>query len=547
LSEYGAKIQDEGNSGLKLIKRLFYTICILIVLGCAGVVFCAFNPKVTQKLATALDENKESIPDTGVLYDNGDEQGITSTPVDGLVTDASGRTEQQPDVQNIVSVLGQTDVLPEYQVPDDNNVVTPDEVGSKNGYEPIKDVEEQIADTEAQSLKKELDTGELGSSLDFDAEMYPYYSMLNDKLKKLYKQIYANASRQVSSFAPVENVNTTELKTAFEAFFNDHPEIFWVQTGYSCKHTQDGQCIEVTLKYYPITNKLETAQNEFETQAQNIINGASACGTDYEKEKYVHDALIKKVEYDASAQMSQSAYSALVNGKSVCAGYARAFQYIMQQLGIPAYYCTGYSGEEHAWNIVRLGDEYYNIDVTWDDTDPATYDYFNKTDSDYAKTHVRKNLSIYLPACNGNAYKDDGSKAPEDVEIPEDAVVNKTVEPLTWESEDSKKNDEETVSEALKRAGIKQSDVIDTLEDYYKDCYAQLVELGSGDRQFTNVVTKVEWIVIEQEYASGRYEEGYVNEALKKLEMEHFAIQIEAENLGDGYYRLYHNIVTWND
>lgn len=532
---------------MKFIKRLFYTICILVMLGCAGVVYCALNPQVTEKLATALDENMEGIPDTGVLYNDGDEPDIASGLQDGLTDDLTPETEQQPDLPDASGVSGQADVSSEYQVPDDSDVVTPDEVVSKNGYEPIREDGEQIADTEARSLEKELDTGELGSDLDFDAEMYPYYSMLNDKLKKLYKQIYANANQRLSSFAPVENVNTTELKTAFEAFFNDHPEIFWIQTGYSCKHTQDGQCIEVTLKFYPIVNDLDAAETEFETQAQNIVNGASAFGTDYEKEKYVHDALITKVEYDASAEMSQSAYSALVNGKTVCAGYARAFQYIMQQLGIPAYYCTGYSGEEHAWNIVRLGDEYYNVDVTWDDTDPATYDYFNKTDAEYAKTHVRKNLSIYLPACNGKTYTDDGGKTPQTVEIPENAVVEKPVEPLTWESENSGKNGDETVSEALKRAGVKQSDVIDTLEDYYKDCYAQLVALGSGDRQFTNVVTKVEWIVIEQEYTSGRYEEGYVNEALKELGMERFVIQIEAENLGDGYYRLYHNVVTWND
>lgn len=538
-----------GISSLKFIKRLFYTICILVILGCAGVVYCALNPQITEKLATALEENTESVSETGVLYndDDNDNPDAVSGLIDGLEAGETSETEPQTAVPEQSDVSVQTEEAQKYQVPDNNNVTAPDEVGGKNGYEPIKEVEEQIADTEAQSLKKELDTGELGSNLDFDTEMYPYYSMLNDKLKRLYKQIYANANQRVSAFAPVENVNTTELKTAFEAFFNDHPEIFWIQTGYSCKHTQNGQCVEIILKFYPIANNLEAAKNEFETQAQNIINGASACKTDYEKEKYVHDAIITKVEYDASAEMSQSAYSALVNGKSVCAGYARAFQYIMHQLGIPAYYCTGYSGEEHAWNIVKLADEYYNVDVTWDDTDPATYNYFNKTDAEYADTHVRKNLSIYLPACNGKTYTDDGDKTPKTVEIPEDAVVEKHVEPLTWENENSKKNGDETVSEALERAGIKQSEVIDSIEDYYKDCYDQLVDLGSGDRQFINVVTEIEWIVIEQEYASGRYEEGYVNEALKKLDMEHFAIQIEAENLGDGYYRLYHNVVTWND
>ena len=53
-----------------------------------------------------------------------------------------------------------------------------------------------------------------------------------------------------------------------------------------------------------------------------------------EKEKFVHDALIDKISYNLGAEMNQSAYSTLVNGQTVCAGYARAFQYLLQQLGI---------------------------------------------------------------------------------------------------------------------------------------------------------------------------------------------------------------------
>ena len=54
---------------------------------------------------------------------------------------------------------------------------------------------------------------------------------------------------------------------------------------------------------------------------------------------------------------------------------------------------------DHAWNIVALEDGYYNVDVTWDDTPGGEYDYFNKTDEEYADTHVREELSVNLPVC----------------------------------------------------------------------------------------------------------------------------------------------------
>ena len=69
-----------------------------------------------------------------------------------------------------------------------------------------------------------------------------------------------------------------------------------------------------------------------------------------------------------------------------------------------SFYCTGYAGTDHAWNIVGLDDGYYNVDVTWDDTEGGQYDYFNKTDEVYADTHVRRELSVNLPKCEGQRY-----------------------------------------------------------------------------------------------------------------------------------------------
>ncbi len=184
----------------------------------------------------------------------------------------------------------------------------------------------------------------------------------------------------------------SELKNAFEAVYNDHPELFWVDTAYSCKYKSDGQCAEIDLQFNYTADNLSSEKTTFDQKAKEIIDEAGKLDTDYEKEKYVHDQLISKVEYVDFAKINQSAYSALVNGRTVCAGYARAFQYIMQKLGIPCYYCTGYAGEIHAWDITALDDGYYNVDVTWDDTGSGTYDYFNKSDADFSWNNIRQSL-----------------------------------------------------------------------------------------------------------------------------------------------------------
>lgn len=245
------------------------------------------------------------------------------------------------------------------------------------------------------------DSGITGEGETFDASLNPYYDMLDDQEKTLYAQLYANAESIQKSFAPTVNVNDQELEEVFEAVFYDHPELFWLDTGYTYQYTSDGTIVEVDLKYNETANDLNASKAAFDNAATQIINGARQYGNAEDQERYVHDAIINEVDYDLNATLNQSAYSALVNHATVCAGYAKAFQYVMLQLGIPAYYVTGTSeNEDHAWNIVLINGQYVNVDLTWDDTSGQRYRFFNLSDAQMNDSHTRTGLSVNLPACN---------------------------------------------------------------------------------------------------------------------------------------------------
>ena len=243
-----------------------------------------------------------------------------------------------------------------------------------------------------------------GSEYNFNDEYYIYYSYLNNESKKIYKQVYANAIVYNKSFKTVTKISTNEFSNVMEAVFNDHPELFYLDTNYSYKYNSNGMVIEITLNYNDTVNNINYNKELFEKEVNSIVNEANKLGTNYDKEKYVYMALINKVEYDKNAQYNQSAYSALVVGKSVCAGYARAFQLIMQRLNIPTYYVLGFAKEDHAWNIIKLNGEYYNVDLTWDDTG-GVYKHFNLTDSEMSSTHQRGGISKNLPKCNYENYR----------------------------------------------------------------------------------------------------------------------------------------------
>lgn len=243
-----------------------------------------------------------------------------------------------------------------------------------------------------------------GSEYEFDSEYNIYYSYLSDNGKKIYKQVYANALAYNRSFKTVVKIKINELNDVMEALFNDHPELFYLDTNYSYKYNSNDMCIEITLNYNDTIKNIDYNKKLFDEEVNRIVNEANKLTSNYDKEKYVYMALINKIEYDTNAIYNQSAFSALVIGRSVCAGYTRAFQLIMQKLNIPTYYVLGFAKEDHAWNIVKLNGEYYNVDITWDDTG-GVFKHFNLTDEEISTSHARNGISLNLPKCNFNTYR----------------------------------------------------------------------------------------------------------------------------------------------
>lgn len=529
---------------VKVIKKIFFGLVFLLLLGCAGILICAFNPSLTAKLAQKVNGMGAQ---TDNVQDDRPSDGQSGGPA-GVADSANG--QGAGGIQSGIN----TDWMngrggESYEKPSVKPVGPPETVGSRMGYTPVKGDAEQIPDEEADNLSNILAQGDTGSGLTFDPEYYPYYAMLEPQLQRLYNQIYANAVNFTASFSPVVSASTDQIRNVFEAVFNDHPELFWMDTGYSCKYLRSGTCVEISLKYNETLNDIQAAKKAFTEAAEAILAGARAQSSDLEKERYVHDALMQTVDYNMRARMSQSAFSALVNGESVCAGYARAFQYLLQQLGIPCYYCTGTAGEDHAWNIVKMGSLYRNVDVTWDDTEPSTYDYYNKSDREFGSTHVRTDLAVYLPACaevSAVQTEEPGSSAV-------DAYINPNpIEPLVWQSRgdpydkaDETKSEEEKRKENLEKAGITEDQVLETLEKYYEDCKKRLEDAGTGEKQFVNIISESLWSSVEGAYSSGTYMTGYVNDALKKLGVDNFLIQLQVQRLGGGYCKLYHNVYTY--
>lgn len=425
---------------MRVIKGILAGIGVLAALLCALIIMSAVNPSITETLSSLVTGNglpkekkEELVPaDSSDLdrydweesesesfgteedsWDDYEEDAdVSDDEGEPLEDETGGSSDLTEDTEGYDSVSAETGEDNErirgangYEAPSELDVKVPEAVNGKAGYQPITEKSEALPDAEGGEYTSTLGYGETGDGLFFDANLYPYYHMIDSKGQHLYRQIFANATVMNAAFVPIEAVPVSQLKNVVMAVYNDHPELFWLNTVFTCKYDKNKICAELELEFNMTKEELATASSEFFNTTSNLLTQVENLATPYEKERRLHDMLIERIEYEKGADKNQSAYSALVEGKSVCAGYARAYQYLMQRLGIPCYYCTGFAGTDHAWNIVALDDGYYNVDLTWDDTPGGEYDYFNRTDSDYAGTHVRRDLSVNLPKCEGERYR----------------------------------------------------------------------------------------------------------------------------------------------
>ena len=128
------------------------------------------------------------------------------------------------------------------------------------------------------------------------------------------------------------------------------------------------------------------------------LNGLSEA----QKITKIHDYICNHVDYEYNSKEEQiyTAYGALCTGKAVCQGYAVLFYRLCKEAGLSVRIISGTgNGGPHAWNIVRIGSKYYNVDCTWDGQDAATYNEFLlKSEADF-RGHTRESWPVAGSHC----------------------------------------------------------------------------------------------------------------------------------------------------
>ena len=203
------------------------------------------------------------------------------------------------------------------------------------------------------------------------------YETIDDEVKKFHVNTAIDAPDDYI-LADIDigtlGLSTDQALSVWKTYKDDNPLYYWL----SNTVTYSGESITLLIEEDYANGKVRSYYNQLiedqvEAYSSTLYEGAN----EYDIALAYHDAILTAVDYsyDESNQPEDSAWAhniiGVFNGQgAVCEGYARTYQLLLNYSGIENIFVTGDgSGEEHAWNLVKMDDgNWYWCDLTWDDT-----------------------------------------------------------------------------------------------------------------------------------------------------------------------------------
>lgn len=242
-----------------------------------------------------------------------------------------------------------------------------------------------------------------------------YFKQLTEEEQRVYRELLKGIrAREKEFYLTISDDDS--IDRSYHAVLKDHPEIFWVHNRekiYKTTYSDSDYCV-FTPSYTYTDSEIDEIQTAMEQSFQEVRALIPEDAGDYEKVRIVYTYVIDHTQYQ-TGEDDQSIAGVFWKKSAVCAGYAGAVQYLLERLDIPCIYVDGStkgSTEGHAWDIVKIGQEYYYVDATNGDQpdflngDAAQleehktiiYDYLCPFPEEYEKTYTPSE-ELTVPAC----------------------------------------------------------------------------------------------------------------------------------------------------
>ncbi len=246
-------------------------------------------------------------------------------------------------------------------------------------------------------------------------DMKYYLSDLSDIYLQNACGIYRAVTDFEEEYAVKGDISRDEAIALFRLIELECPELFQLDGSKSLRieyTTGNNAAKRVFFDYRMTKDEYTEALSRLEEATGSFLSKVGKL-SDYDKEVSAFDYIAKRCTYDENAGFADSAYGSLVLGAAKCDGISRGFQMLCEAAGLPCLMITAEAkdgGVGHAWNMVKLGGGYYNVDLTQSvrseensESSEIIYYYFNVADKWMSENYERYNSAeIFgpLPVCD---------------------------------------------------------------------------------------------------------------------------------------------------
>ena len=246
-----------------------------------------------------------------------------------------------------------------------------------------------------------------------------YFSKLSVSQQGMYLNVLDAMERRELTVC-LNTINPDDVTKIFEAIQYDHPEIFFVDF-HSGIYLETIGFLRCHINYFTGYDHTFQGIKDIEKKIDSIVALAQNenLKDDFERCRWIHNYLVKNVEYNDNALHNPHLYpdafnvrGVFVKKKAVCEGVSKAFKVLCDRLNVDSIIVSGTleSGVferpmPHAWNMVCIDGLFSHVDVTSDinisiGSKYTRYDNFCQPDEFIRTDHFYEGF----PDCNTYSY-----------------------------------------------------------------------------------------------------------------------------------------------
>lgn len=186
------------------------------------------------------------------------------------------------------------------------------------------------------------------------------FELLEHSERELYQELYQGmiVGQRVVSYG--KKYTPLEINRVIKSILLDHPEVFWFEGKWGYRELEQG--MQIGLVYTMPWESVTEYQKILRDEIDRITNELS--GNEIQKARWLYNWMHENISYGKHTT-GQNVKDALITRDAVCKGISKAYQLLLRQAGIFSMLAEGSieGVTKHVWNVVRLNEKYYHVDV----------------------------------------------------------------------------------------------------------------------------------------------------------------------------------------